>query len=60
MKKVQYSYKFITILVVLSIWISLKGGLPEAVAQVNFPDPNLDAAVRSTLGLGETDPNANV
>ena len=53
----KYCCRWIPVLAVLSLLISLSNGLPEAEAQtVNFPDTNLVVAVRGTLNLGATDP----
>ena len=58
----KYFYRLITVFVVLSLLMNLKGGLPEAEAQepVNFPDTNLADKLRALLELGATDPITQV
>ena len=47
----KYFYTVFTILVIHSSW-----HFTASAQNVNFPDPNLAAAVRGALGLGATDP----
>ena len=47
----KYFYTFLAILVIHSSW-----HFTASAQNVEFPDPNLAAAVRGALGLGATDP----
>ena len=53
-KKLEYCYRLCIVLAVLSILINVSGWQVEVAAQnVDFPDPNLAAVVRSRLSLAE-------